>query len=88
MNPIDINALIEKAKRNAGAAPAKTRQAISHEETKEASEVEGLMHRVDDALEIEEINEGLKKQAAQERRRNVTIAKLLTAADIFSGVSQ
>ena len=88
MDPVDINSLIEKAKRNAGAEAEAQPKAAPPEETKEAGEIDGLMRRVEDALEIEEINEELKKKAAQERRRNVTIAKLLTAADIFSGVSQ
>ena len=85
MGPIDINALIEKAKRNAEATPLAP---SSPEEVKEAEDVKDLMGRVDDALEFEEIREDLEKQAVQERRRNVTIAKLLAAADVFSGVSQ
>ena len=85
MGPLDINALIEKAKRNAEAAP---QVPSSPEETKEAGDIENLMNRVDDALELEEIKGDIEKKAAQERRRNVTIAKLLAAADVFSGVSQ
>ncbi len=85
MGPIDINALIERAKRNAEANP---QAPTSPEETKEAEEVKGLMDRVDDALELEEIKSDLEKGAAQERHRNVTVAKLLAATDVFSGVSQ
>jgi len=87
MGPLDINALIEKAKRNEAGAEA-SKAPLSPEATKEAEEVNGLLSRMDSALELEGIKEDLEKGAAQERRRNVTIAKLLTAADVFSGVGQ
>lgn len=89
MDPVDINALIEQAKRNASGVPGEKPAAIPPpEETKEASDIDVIMGEVGDALEIEEIEEEMKKKAAQDRRRNVTIAKLLAAADVFSGVSQ
>jgi hypothetical protein len=92
MDPVDVDALIEQAKKNSGGAEAARAlpvpKASSTEVTKEAAEVDDILGRVQDALETEEIEEEIRKEAGLERRRDVTMAKLLAAVDVFSGVSQ
>lgn len=90
MNQVDLHKMIEDAKRQAeevGLPKLKPGQASPGEEGK-TSEAEELASLIDEAAQDAEMSDELKKQAQEDRARNLCVAKLLTAFDVLSEVGR
>lgn len=98
MDPVEINALVEKAKADASATGAKSpKDASPRIDASLAAEsilgvsdekVDRLASEIMDLAEQETKEAEVKKQAATKRECHLKVAKLLAAMDVFAGVGR
>jgi hypothetical protein len=88
MDQVELHKMIEDAKKQAeevGLPKPRQDQAPEEEITSEASALADL---IDQTAQDAEMADELKKQAQEDRARNLCVAKLLTAFDVLSEVGR